>query len=887
MQRLFTYFFYRLTALTLVFVFNAENGMGQFQTVNKRPLSGKNNIIEQIRHSFNSGSQYNWIPIQSETGLDGGIHTRFQQTFMGIPVQDAVVVVHSNNHEYAITGHFARIVKSAESLNLKQQKEIIQSSALADEIDGAEFSGNWVWLKIGSDFELVLRVDFFSPYHFSDKSVYLHPQTTEILHQNLHKCHLNHIGTAQTNYHGTCHITTQVLQNSYHLRSSDRGNGIITQNLNQQLNYNSVSEITDDDNFWDHNNIEFASDAHFCAEKYYDFLQAYFQRNSLDNSGFALKSYVNYGQNLANAFWNGSSVVYGSGNATIGALTVVDIAGHEFTHGLIQKTAGLNYSNEPGIINEAIADIFGVALDHYSFPGSLNWTIAERSGQPLRSFFQPLTYGQPEEYLGPGWYYGTGDNGGVHINSGFINHWFYLLSEGGNGTNSKGWTYSLSGIGWESALRIVFQSLTCYLVPQSGFEDFYQATLIAAIDLYGHCSPEYLAICEAWKAVGLKNHDTYQPAIISPANSVCQGQSVLLTASGLPRSVYNWTINGQLMINTGSSITVGLGGIYQVAENRCGSVILSDTFHLTILPLPEVTVQNISGCPGTPLDLDGYPSGGVFSLPNPYTGPSAQFDYTYTDSLGCSSSATAFINRFNTIKPEISLSRNQVPVNDEPVKLYTDSGTLFFGQGVSDNLFYPDQAGIGGPYMIEVSYTDNNGCYLTNSTEILVLPPCRNLSDTPEILVEFNSNRYPEFITLKALHSDGYELHWIISGEYHTNGIQSGNELKLVQLSEKLDVQLLCINTCLDSALVRKSIHRQNASDIIIYPNPVNDYLYVEGGAIQSYTITDNSGKAVEFETYPLQPQKIRIDTTGLSSGFYYLTVRESGKETKKSFIVK
>ena len=37
----------------------------------------------------------------------------------------------------------------------------------------------------------------------------------------------------------------------------------------------------------------------------------------------------------------------------------------------------------------------------------------------------------------------------MHTNSGVQNHWFYLLSEGGNGVNDDGFYYSVNGIGIE------------------------------------------------------------------------------------------------------------------------------------------------------------------------------------------------------------------------------------------------------------------------------------------------------------------------------------------------------------------------------------------------------------------------------------------------------
>ncbi|MBK7966925.1 MAG: M4 family metallopeptidase [Bacteroidetes bacterium] len=42
-------------------------------------------------------------------------------------------------------------------------------------------------------------------------------------------------------------------------------------------------------------------------------------------------------------------------------------------------------------------------------------------GDALRYMNNPSIAGDPDTYLGPNWYTGAGDNGGVHINSGVQN----------------------------------------------------------------------------------------------------------------------------------------------------------------------------------------------------------------------------------------------------------------------------------------------------------------------------------------------------------------------------------------------------------------------------------------------------------------------------------
>jgi hypothetical protein len=130
--------------------------------------------------------------------------------------------------------------------------------------------------------------------------------------------------------------------------------------------------------------------------------------------------------------------------------------------------------------------------------------IERRSGHlALRSMSDPNSEGQPDTYLGSMWYTGTGDNGGVHYNSGVLNHWFYRLSVGGNGTNDNGTSFSVSGIGIDKAAKIAYRLESVYLSSNSNYQAAANFGAQAASDLFGASSAEYAATVEAFKAVGL------------------------------------------------------------------------------------------------------------------------------------------------------------------------------------------------------------------------------------------------------------------------------------------------------------------------------------------------------------------------------------------------
>ena len=214
-------------------------------------------------------------------------------------------------------------------------------------------------------------------------------------------------------------------------------------------------------------------------------------------------------------FGNGipSSFTFGGQHITYlaGAL---DVAAHELTHGVIDSSSNLVYRNESGALNESIADIMGVSVEHFFHPagsgrGRADYLIGEdvftgsaasaRDG--VRSMENPGIYQQPDHYSQR--YRGLDDNGGVHINSGVPNNAFYLAIEGGTNRTSG---LSVQGVGAANRERVerVFYRAFIYLLPASArFTTARAATIQAARDLYGENSDVERVITQAWTAVGV------------------------------------------------------------------------------------------------------------------------------------------------------------------------------------------------------------------------------------------------------------------------------------------------------------------------------------------------------------------------------------------------
>lgn len=111
--------------------------------------------------------------------------------------------------------------------------------------------------------------------------------------------------------------------------------------------------------------------------------------------------------------------------------------------------------------------------------------------------------GQPDTYFGEYWQYDNQDSGGIHINSGVINKWFYLLTDGDSGINDNGDYYNISGIGMLKSINILYHAMTTGLISSSQFSDAREATIESSIELYGECSIEHQQTTDAWYAVGI------------------------------------------------------------------------------------------------------------------------------------------------------------------------------------------------------------------------------------------------------------------------------------------------------------------------------------------------------------------------------------------------
>jgi vibriolysin len=238
----------------------------------------------------------------------------------------------------------------------------------------------------------------------------------------------------------------------------------------------------------------------------YEAYKNFWNRDSYDNAGAALISSVHYDRNYCNAYWDGTQMVYGDGDAASGCAPLarsVDVTAHELTHAVTERESGLVYSGESGGMNEAMSDIFGAFVEAWvdgNKTGTLavsanTWLVGEDILPPaLRFMCDPAKDNASADV----WSSSVG-NLDVHYSSGVGNLALCLLSQGGTHPRGKT-TINVPAIGFDKAIRILYKAQVDILTSNSNYAAVRTAMEQAATAL-GYDAATKDAVSCAWAAV--------------------------------------------------------------------------------------------------------------------------------------------------------------------------------------------------------------------------------------------------------------------------------------------------------------------------------------------------------------------------------------------------
>lgn len=223
-------------------------------------------------------------------------------------------------------------------------------------------------------------------------------------------------------------------------------------------------------------------------------------------------------------------------------------------------------------------------------------------------------------------------------------------------------------------------------------------------------------------------------------NDYCtNGDFVVLQATPAGGSFSGTGVNSNAFYPT----TAGAGVhtlTYTYSVNGCSNTLSTD---VVVNEAPILTLSNLAAdyCVNDDLAfIQATPAGGTFSglgvVGNVFTPSSAgaggpyTVSYTYTDSVGCTSTTTADVTVYPYVNAVINgLNKDFYCLEDNvdyPFETFPLGGTLT-GAGISDSTFNPSRAG-AGVHTIQYEFENANGC-ISYTEKIVTVYNCTGIED--------------------------------------------------------------------------------------------------------------------------------------------------------------
>lgn len=949
-----------------------------FDASNRIGISQKDQLLKQVL-SLKSGDHMQELSALSDD--IGYTHYKYQQYYNGVKVEFGTYTLHAQNDQIeSASGAFIPVKNISTTPSLKENQALLSAISYigADKYmwdipseeqlikeDKQDASATYFpkgELVIVEDYlgnmepRLAWKFDIYASQPLSRDHVYVDAENGKILLVNPLIHHTNATGTAATRYSGSRSITTDSYNGSYRLRETRGTNsGIQTYNLNKGTNYGSATDFTDNDNNWtsgewnNANKDNAALDAHWGAEKTYDYWISKHNRNSFDNNGGIIKSYVHYSTNYDNAFWDGSRMTYGDGGTYFTPLTSIDVCGHEIGHGVCSYTANLVYSNESGAINEGLSDIWGACIEQYAAPEKSEWLMGEDiviGGGALRYMNNPNQASDPDTYGGTYWYTGTSDNGGVHTNSGVINYWFYLLSAGGSGTNDIGNAFTVAGVGMDTAAKVTYRAESVYMTSSTNYAAARNYTIQAASDLYGANSAVVIAVTNAWYAVGVGGqYGTCQSPLGLNASNITTTSATVGWSAASGATAYNlqYKTAAASAWNTIANLTGTSYNLTGLTSNTAYNFRVRTTCTApdtsAYSATASFTTSQVGGC------TDALEPNNTFSTAatittgtavNALIASNTDLDY-YSFTISATSNLTIALTNlaadydmvlYNASGTQLGISQNSNTTNESisytnaaagTYKIYIYGWNGAYSSSICYNLL-ATATPVGGGSCTN-NYESNNTS--STATSINVATNINSMIATSSDVDWFKFNNTSSQknikVTLTNLPAD-YEINL-----YASNGTTL---LGTSQNSGTTSEQIIYNNTS-SAGTYRIKVYPYNGAnsntacytlradisstayingfggeeesnvtipesngDLVIYPNPARQLLNImipagpESDA--QLTILNEMGQEVENMTVGTNQYntQLRIDLNDMVNGIYFVRVVREGKMTMKRFVI-
>ncbi len=529
---------------------------------------------------------------------DGNYHVRLSQSYKGIPIWSKDITVHYDKDKiYLINGRYIPTPQNVDINNFKISYEVALKSVRDDikPITSSNLNSNlfpnytgptakkYIWCDETNHPYLAWFVEI-RPNIVDDWYYFIDAITGNILEKyNNTKQDGPATANAKDYLNQTVVVNSYLSNGAYYMIDASRpmfnGNisdpkGVIItyDNKNTDLTNNSnPGPVSSSNNQW---SDPVSVSAHANMGKSYQYYKDIHSRNSIDNAGMTIYAIIHVtdgNQSFANAFWNGQFLVFGDGGSYFKPLAgALDVVGHELTHGIVTYSGELEYKNQSGALNEAIADWGGVMVDKKNWlvgeDANLNGSIIKHRdmSNPHNGEQQGQQNWQPAKMSEFQTMPITSDNGGVHMNSGIINKATYLIG---------------TAIGKDKLEKIYYNTLfKRYLSTQAQFIDMRLATVKSATDLYGASSTEVNAVKKSFDDVEIFDKSGTKQDPESPSNP--GEQWVAIVAAPQDQSDHSLYVAKAKILNnttdikhlTGTQVYSGSGKAITIPDD--GSLIL-------------------------------------------------------------------------------------------------------------------------------------------------------------------------------------------------------------------------------------------------------------------------------------------------------------------------
>ncbi|MBK8498937.1 MAG: T9SS type A sorting domain-containing protein [Flavobacteriales bacterium] len=373
--------------------------------------------------------------------------------------------------------------------------------------------------------------------------------------------------------------------------------------------------------------------------------------------------------------------------------------------------------------------------------------------------------------------------------------------------------------------------------------------------------------------------------------SFCAGGSVQLSAANVPAGTFQWFLDGSVIPNeTTTELTADASGDYTIiatSTDGCSSAP-SAAITVTVNALPETpdatAVGATSFCDGGSVELNvpaalgntyqWYLDGNAISGGTDtalVAMASGEYSIVTTDSVGCSSEASATIS-------VIAESLNAPGVTStEPTTFCEGGGTMLIADAIDDAAYqwWLDGLEINGATINQLTVT-TAGAYTVTVTSLI---GCSATSD-PAIDVVVNPLPPQPLITLSndsLLVSEAGTFQWFIGGV----SIPGATDPWWVpSVDGTYTVQFTDANGCSSLSegwlYLSTRVTGLSAPNLLVLPNPSNGIFSIQlrGGHGQAYEVLDATGQLVRSGR--LAGARTSVDMGQAEQGMYFLRIRDN-----------